>query len=198
MNDFFDLARRQRAHRAFTDETVDDATIERLLTAATYAPSAENRQPWVFVVVRDAELRGRLGDLMEKAWNAARSYSRSRLDDALFAAVDAGLGGGGIAGAPVMIVVGADLDRVHPNAVGSSLFPAVQNLLLAATALGLGSALTTIATGHAAELRAIVDLPESVLPVAVVPLGRPVRALGPSRREAAVEHTSRDRYGTAW
>ena len=65
----------------------------------------------------------------------------------------------------------------------SSIFPAIQNLLLAAGALGLGSALTTIATAFADELRDAVGLPETVVPVAVVPLGVPARPLGPPRRE---------------
>ena len=184
MSEFFDLIRRQRACRSFSDDAVDDETVERLLEAATFAPSAENSQPWIFVVVRDGELRGALGELMAKAWRAARAYTQARLDDRLFAEVDAGLGSGTIAAAPVLVVVGVDLDLVHPNAVGSSAFPAVQNLLLAATALGLGSALTTIATTHAAELRALVDQPPNFEPVAVIPIGHPATPLGPSRRRA--------------
>ena len=70
--------------------------------------------------------------------------------------------------------------------------------MLAANALGLGSALTTITTGFADELRAAVDLPESVVPVAVVPLGFPERPLGPPRRDPFAAHTHRDRYGDPW
>jgi nitroreductase len=181
--DFFDLARHQRAHRAFRDNPVSDATVERLLVAATHAPSAENCQPWEFVVVREPQTRAALGSLMAEIWQSVRAYSESRLDPTLFADVDAGLAGGGVAAAPVLIVVCVDTDRVHPGAVASSAFPAVQNLLLAATALGLGSALTTIATQHAARLRGMLGLAEGIDPVAVVPIGHPVRALGPSRRE---------------
>jgi nitroreductase len=182
MSDFFDLVRRQRACRSFSDDAVDDAVVERLLAAATFAPSAENSQPWIFVVVRDAGRRAALGALMAKAWRSARAYSRARLDDRLFAEVDAGLGSGAIAAAPVLIVVGVDLDLVHPNSVGSSAFPAVQNLLLAATQLGLGSALTTIATTHGAELRTVLEQPPMFEPVAVIPIGHPTRPLGPARR----------------
>jgi nitroreductase len=82
--------------------------------------------------------------------------------------------------------------------VPSSIFPALQNLLLAAGAVGLGSALTTIATAFADELREAVGLPPEVVPVAVVPLGVPAKPLGPSRREPFVDHTHRDRYGTPW
>ncbi len=82
--------------------------------------------------------------------------------------------------------------------MASSIFPAVQNLLLAATALGLGSALTTITTGYRAELQRLLDLPEHVRPVAVIPLGHPARPLGPPRREPFDAHTHRDRYGLRW
>ena len=82
--------------------------------------------------------------------------------------------------------------------IASSIYPATQNLLLAATALGLGSAFTTITTAFSDELRALVGLPEHVLPQVVVPLGYPAKPLGPPRREPFTEHTHRDRYGTAW
>jgi nitroreductase len=98
----------------------------------------------------------------------------------------------------VLVVVAADTERGFPSTVGSSIFPAIQNLLLAATALGLGSALTTITTAFADELRELLGLPEHIAPQAVVPLGYPARPLGLSRREPFAEHTHRDRFGTPW
>ncbi len=197
-DDFFDLAARQRAHRAFTNDPVDDATIERLLDAAVRAPSAENMQPWEFIVVRAAAARARIGTLMVQAWEGGgRHFSEGRLPPGMLADVDAGIRGG-VAGAPVVIVVCADLERGHEATIGSSIFPAVQNLLLAATALGLGSALTTIATSFAHELRALLELPERVRPAAVVPIGHPARALGPSRRNPATTHMHRDHYNNPW
>jgi nitroreductase len=196
--DLFAVVRRQRACRAFSDDPVDDAVIARVLEAATFAPSAENRQPWEFVVVRDPRTRAHLGDLTAQAWEAGgREFARTRLDDKLMADVDAGATGG-VAAAPVMIVVCADTARGLVQTVPSSIFPATQNLLLAATALGLGSALTTLTTAFAAEIRALLGLPEQLVPVAIVPLGQPARALGPPRREPFDAHTHRERYGTAW
>jgi nitroreductase len=95
-------------------------------------------------------------------------------------------------------VVAVDLERGLEQTVGSSIFPAVQNLLLAASALGLGSALTTIATAFSAELAALTALPEHVRPVAVVPIGWPARPLAPGRRAPFPEHTAREQYGTPW
>ncbi len=196
--DFFSLVRTQRAHRAFADRPVSDAVIGLVLEAATYAPSAENRQPWEFVVVRDPQLRARIGDLTRRVWDErARDFARRRLAPGLFADVEAGATGG-VSRAPVLVVVAADTERGLAATIPSSIFPAVQNLLLAATALGLGSALTTLTTGAATELREIVEMPEHVVPVAVIPLGLPARNLGPPRREPVSAHTHRDRFGTSW
>jgi nitroreductase len=179
----------QRAHREFSSEPVPDEDIAKILTAATHAPSAENSQPWEFIVVTDDKLRAALGELMRRAWDGGgRDASRDALTADVFADVDRGLTGG-IASAPVMILCCADLNRTRKETVGSSLFPAVQNLLVAATALGYGSALTTIATVFTHELRNLPGFPESVVPVALVPLGRPARKLGPPRRDPAGERT---------
>ena len=199
MTDLFDVVHAQRACRSFAPTPVSDDELGRLLDAATYAPSAENRQPWVFVVVRDPALRSRLHDLTERAWAAGgRDYAAGRLTPGLLADVDHGIAGGGYRAAPVVVVVAADTDRGHPATVPSSIFPAVQNLCLAAGALGLGSALTTLTTTFAGELGTMLELPAAVVPQAVVPIGHPARPLGPPRREPFATHTHRDRFGTPW
>ncbi len=76
-HDFFDVVARQRACRAFADTPVSDEDVARVLTAATYAPSAENKQPWEFVVVRDPETRAAIGALTRRAWERAVARSRS-------------------------------------------------------------------------------------------------------------------------
>jgi nitroreductase len=196
--DFFAVVHAQRACRAFRDDPVPDELIARVLDAATFAPSAENSQPWAFVVVRDATVRERIGDLTQRAWEEhGREHSATRLTPEVFADVSRGATGG-ISAAPVLVVVAHDTNRGLRATVGSSIYPAIQNLLLAATALGLGSALTTITTVFADELRARVGMPDAVLPVAVVPLGFPARPLGPPRRDPFATHTHRDQYGTPW
>lgn len=199
MTDFFDVALRQRACRDFSAEPVPDDDVERILEAATHAPSAENAQPWVFVVVRDDEIRLALADLTRRVWSSgARDSALTRLEPKLAADVDGGVERG-LGGAPVVVVVAADTTSgVHPRAIASSIFPAVQNLLLAAGALGYGSALTTLTVAFGDELRAIVDLPEHITPMAVIPVGRPARPLGRPRRRPVSELTHRDQYGRAW
>ena len=199
MTDFFEVALRQRACRDFSAEPVPDEDIERILEAATHAPSAENTQPWVFVVVRDDETRKELDELTQRVWNAgARDQAMARLDAKLAADVDAGIERG-LGGAPVVVVVAADSKSgVHPKAVTSSIFPAVQNLLLAANALGYGSALMTLTAAAGDDLRAIVEMPDHLTPMAVIPLGRPARPLGRPRRRPVAESTHRDQYGRPW
>jgi nitroreductase len=199
VSDLFDVIHAQRACRKFSDRAVDDATLAQVLDAATFAPSAENRQPWVFIVVRDDSLRAQVHDLTERAWaGGGRAFAETRLDGALLAEVDHGVAGGGYRGAPVLVVVAADTERCLGTTISSSIFPATQNLLLAATALGLGSALTTLTTAFGDELSTLLALPAHVSPQVVVPLGYPERPLGPPRREPFAEHTHRDHYGTPW
>jgi nitroreductase len=193
--DLFSLVRAQRAHRAFLDRPVSDELVARLLEAATYAPSAENRQPWEFVVVRDERLRARIGDLTRRLWEThARDFARDRLSPSLFADVDRGADGG-VSQAPVLVVVGADTARGLPATIPSSIFPAVQNLLLAARAAGLGAALITLPLWSRFLARRALGLPFGIAPCAVIPLGWPKGRYGPTTRRPVGEVVSLDRYG---
>ncbi len=194
----FDVMLRQRACRQFDDRPVDAELIERCLAAAVHAPSAENRQPWVFIVVTKADLRAKIGSLTRRAWQSgAREHAEGRLPGSLLRAVDQGVHGG-IESAPVIVVVCGDSDLGIESTLPSSVFPAVQNLLLAAGALGLGSAMTTLATLYADELEDLLDLPPSVRPMAVVPIGWPYRPLGPPTRLPLHLRVHTDRYGNRW
>lgn len=195
---FFEVVLRQRACRSFAPDPVEDQVIHKLLEAATHAPSAENRQPWVFVVVRRDELREAIGAVYLRAWvSGARAHSEGRLDERLLTEVDEGARGG-VAAAPVLVVVCGDTDKSHPQALASSIFPAVQNLLLSAGAVGLGSALTTLAVVDRGGISGLLDLPAHIVPMAIVPLGWPSRTLGPPRREPVEEKAYRDVFGSSW
>ena len=194
MPEFFDVVLGQRAYRSLLPDPVPDELVTRVLEAATHAPSAENHQPWEFVVVRDEATRTAIGRLTQELWEAAgREHSRG-LPPAFFAAVDA-WATGGLAAAPVHVVVCGDTTRCPEPQLPSSIYPAVQNLLLAAGALGLGSLMSTLPVVNRAAFSPLLGLPDHVVAMALVPLGWPARPLGPARREPVAGHTHYDRWG---
>ncbi|MFN8508440.1 MAG: nitroreductase family protein [Dehalococcoidia bacterium] len=178
----------QRAVRRFRDEPVEDATIERVLAAATRAPSARNIQPWRFVVVRNPETKGRLGDIFDEL--GQQMYGPNAPDHDHWRDV------------PVLVVVCAEMvfgrDVGGEAALAASVYPAVQNLLLAAHAIGLGTVLTTRWKRREAELRPLLGLPENVSVLAIVPMGWPDRAYGKNRRAPVAGFMSRERFGEPW
>ena len=193
---FFEVVLTQRAARSFRPDEVADELLTRILTAATHAPSAENSQPFVFIVVRDPDTRAALGALTARLWEGgARDLEAGRLSPAFLREVDEGAMGG-VAGAPVLVVVCGDTRRTYPQSMDASVFPAVQNLLLAAHALGLGSTLTTLPVLAGTELTTLLALPPEVVPLAVIPIGYPARPLGPPRRSPLAEKAHLNRYGT--
>jgi nitroreductase len=196
--EFFDVILHQRACREFEERQVSDDLVTRCLQAAVHAPSAENLQPWVFVVVRDPAQRQAVNNLTRRAWReGGRLHAESRLAPAFFKEVDHGAEHG-MDTAPVIVVVCGDASIGLEVTLPASVYPATQNLLLAANALGLGSAMTTLATLFAEELGTVLGLPQSVRPMAVIPLGWPARPLGSPRRLPLSERAHLDRYGNRW
>jgi nitroreductase len=192
----------QRACRRFDpDGKVLDADLELMLESAVHAPSAENSQPWSFVVVRNEETRAQLAEWWTETWNAGGGdFVRQSLDDkVLVADLEYGFSRGGFAAAPVIVVVCADSERVPEIYAPSSIYPAVQNLLLAAADLGYASCLTTgLTTFGVDRVRDKLQLPDTLSPMAAVYLGRSARKLSPPRRRPATSVTYREQFGTPW
>jgi nitroreductase len=192
----------QRACRRFDpDGKVLDADLELMLESAVHAPSAENSQPWSFVVVRNEETRAQLAEWWTETWNAGGGdFVRQSLDDkVLVADLEYGFSRGGFAAAPVIVVVCADSERVPEIYAPSSIYPAVQNLLLAAADLGYASCLTTgLTTFGVDRVRDKLQLPDTLSPMAAVYLGRSARKLSPPRRRPATSVTYREQFGTRW
>jgi nitroreductase len=178
----------QRAVRKFSDRPVDDSIIAKILQAATRAPSARNVQPWRFIVVRERETKRLLGEVFDQL--GAQLYGAGAPDRTPWKDV------------PVLIAVCSE--RVFgegesaATALGASIYPAVQNLLLAAHSLGLGSVLTTRWKSREAEIRPLLGLPESMSLHAIIPLGWPDQAYGRNRRRHLGEVAFRERFGEAW
>jgi nitroreductase len=202
VGDLFAVMHAQRACRRFDpDGKVLDSDLEQMLEAAVHAPSAENTQPWAFVVVRDEQTRAELADWWTQLWKGGGAdLVRQRLDDAaLLADLEFGFARGGLAAAPVVVVVCADLDRVDEIYAASSIYPCVQNLLLAAADLGYGTCLTTgLTTFGVDRVRQLLALPANVIPMAAVYIGVPASKLSPPRRRPAASVTYRERFGSPW
>lgn len=202
MGELLAVMHAQRACRRFDpDGKVLDADLERMLQAAVHAPSAENTQPWSFVVVRNDQARAQLADWWTETWNAGGGdFVRQSLDDkVLVADLEYGFNRGGFAAAPVVVVVCADTERVPEIYAPSSIYPAVQNLLLAAADLGYASCLTTgLTTFGVDRVRDKLQLPDTLLPMAAVYLGRSARKLSPPRRRPAASVTYREQFGNPW
>jgi nitroreductase len=196
---FFDVVLGQRACREFTDDPVSDEELEKIMLAATFAPSVMNHQPWVFVVVRANEGRQQLTTIGRELWehHGGREAFVGLMPTELLDDVDLGFIKT-METAPVFIVVAGDTSITPEDQLSYSIYPAVQNLLLAANALGLGSALTTMATQRAAEVQKLTGLPPSILPMAIVPIGRPARKLGKPRRQPVGQKAFRENYSNAW
>jgi nitroreductase len=179
---------RQRANREFTAEPVDDALVERILAMATRAPSARNAQTWRFVVVRDRETKSKLGAIFDELGGqmyGANAPQRTPWSDV-----------------PVLVAVCSEAafgtDDAGMAALGASIYPAVQNLLLAAQAAGLGTVLTTRAKRREADLRPLLGLPDTMGVYAIIPMGWPAQKLGRNRRKPVAEVTFREQYGQPW
>jgi nitroreductase len=195
---FFEVVLNQRAHRALRPDPVPEALIEQILTAGTHAPSAKNCQPWRFVVVQDPEIRRQIGEGARAAWEGFAKATHADQTDPMFLAVDR-WATGGLAEAPVILVLCGDTTILPLDQMGSSIYPAAQNILLAAAALGLGSLMSSLplyAPGGA--FARILGLPDHIVPLATLPIGYPARPLGRPRRRPIAELTSRDRFGVRW
>lgn len=202
MGDLLAVIHAQRACRRFDpDGKVPDSDVEQMLAAAVHAPSAENTQPWTFIVVRDDRNRALLAGWWTETWNAGGGdfVKQSVEDKALVADLEFGCSKGGFAAAPVVIVVCADTDRVPEIYAPPSIYPAVQNMLLAAADLGYGSCLTTgLTTFGVDQVRELLEFPQNLIPMAAVYVGLPARKLSPPRRRPATSLTCRERFGTPW
>ncbi len=193
----------QRAIRRLRTDPVDDALLLRLIELALKAPTGSNAQNWEFVVVRDRAIKEKFGRLNGGAWGIYGRIGRwlSRNDPAMqrvLAAVQ--WQADHFADIPVLIVPCLRGPRLPwpPLAATSyygSIYPSVQNLLLAARAAGLGAALITLPLWSTVLARRALGLPWSVTPCAVIPLGWPRGRYGPTTRRPVAEVVHWDRFG---
>jgi nitroreductase len=193
----------QRAVRRLLPDPVDDDTLLRVIELATKAPTGSNRQGWEFVVVRDPDVKHQLARLNRQAWSVYRRLGKRHARDEgskkIVAAVQWQADHFEEVPAIVVACLHGRAPVFGPPVLASSwygsAYPAVQNLLLAARAVGLGATLTTLPVWSATLARRTLGLPSSVTPVAVVPLGWPQGRYGPTTRKPVGEVVHLDRYG---
>jgi nitroreductase len=168
--DFFETVRARRSVRAFRPDPVDEADIERILEAARLAPSANNRQEWRFVVVRDALTRQMLSIAAE--------------------------GQAFVAEAPVVVaacaVESSHVMRSGHPAYAIDLAIAIEHMALASASLGLGSC--WIGAFNEARVREILGIPESVRVVELLALGHPDHEPNPRPRKPMDEIVRNEKW----
>lgn len=210
--DAFEVMRSQRSVKRFLPDPVDRADIETILTAATWAPNGSNRQAWEFIVVDDPDIKAALADVYRDSWNflyeqrsTRRSFHDSRTAPAKMIRDSQHLKEH-LEDAPVLILVCMDTAKNLVSADGvmrmyreegnyTSTLPAVQNLMIAARALGLGTCLTTALNVLAEKAKDILDLPDEMRTIALIPLGYPEEPFRPLNRIPAEESTHWNRWG---
>lgn len=194
-----------RAIRRYTDEPVPDGDLATILWHASRAPSGSNRQPFRFLALRDGPqaraAKHLLGTSFRAGWAAKQgadgytegsgldaSSPKARQAAAMQHFVDH------LEEVPVVVLVCLVRYRDSNPYEGASVYPACQNLLLAARALGYGGALTMWHLGVEADLRELLGIPDHVALSACITLGRPAGSHGPVRRRPLGDLVYDDRW----
>ena len=214
-----------RAIRRFKPDPVPEELLTRILDAAIRAPSAGNAQNWAFIVVRDPQQRHRLGAIYRRAsdivaqFYAARGRPSHMTDEQYRRLMSSGSYRWNHMGeAPVLLVpclkfealpsppatvVPVDLQAKYQELrlnrlSGASIYPAIQNIILACRAVGLGTLITTNHTVLDEEVAAVLALTREMRTYALMPIGYPRDKFGPLSRRPVAEVACSDRYGTMW
>ena len=194
-----------RSIRRYTDEPVPPEALRTMLFAATRAPSGSNRQPFRFVVLTDGpvarEAKALIGDAARQAWGSKRTRDgydtgsgtdatsrKARMAATMQAYVDE------FERVPVLILPCLIRYRGPAPTEGASVYPACQNLLLAARALGFGGVLTIWHALVEPQLHELLHIPDDVFIAATMTLGRPAGANGPVRRRPLPELVFEERW----
>ena len=216
MADLYETMSTLRAVRRLRPDPIPDDVMHRLLQAACWAPTGGNQQPWMVIVVTDPEKKQALKDIYKPQWDkyiiGFHKRSEGMSEDAIAKRNRMVAAGDYLAEnlheAPAILMFCADpsrmaitdakLDRISMVG-GGSVYPPVQNLMLACVAEGIGCTLTTLHCLREAEVKSALEIPDEWATVAMVPIGYPVnKGHGPITRRPVEEMTYRDTFGNAW
>lgn len=210
-DDLYALMSTTRSIRRISDAPIPDDVLQRVLQAAIWAPSGGNRQPWRIIAVRDRDTKQKLSDIYVDEWAKYVDFNMKKVEGASSEIVEAlrkGLAVGTrlaetLADVPVVAMFVHDPSALYvtdegygrsPVVGGASLYPAVQNLLLAARAEGLGGVLTTLISSREPDVRQVLGFPDTWGVYAMVPLGYPRGQHGPLTRAPFSEMIKFDRW----
>jgi nitroreductase/alkylhydroperoxidase family enzyme len=211
--DLYEAASTTRAVRRLRPDPIPEDVLRRVLRAATWAPSGGNLQPWHVIAVRDPARKKGLAELYRGLWSDYAVRRRALIEplpDAVREPAERALRSGDhlaehLGEVPVINAFCFHPERLHitdaelgrPSVVGgASLYPAVQNLLLACRAEGLGCVLTTLLCSREKEVRELLEIPEPWATCAFVPIGWPVgTGHGPLSRRPVEQAAFGDRFG---
>ena len=199
----FEAMYSQRSITRFRPDPVPKEAIDKIIEAATQAPSGGNLQHWEFIAITDPEVIAQVGNLYREVWLAQMGAQSGPDESPVYRA--ARHLANHMPEVPAMIVACVDHSKgyapqtpgqpVNPGLYASSIWPAVQNLFLAARALGLGTRLTTSHIREEQRIKDILGIPDHVEAVMLTPLGYPRGSFGPMQRQPAAQVTSYNRYG---
>jgi nitroreductase len=195
--------RTQRAIRRLKPDPVDDEVLLRCIEMALNAPTGSNSQSWHWIVIRDRAVKEKLAGLYRRSWAIYGGLGRrlrgadpktSRIIDAVQWQVDH------FEDIPVLVIPclrGLRLNAVpiFASSYYGSVYPAIQNFLLACRAEGLGAALTTLPLWSTILARRALGLPLNVQPIAVIPVGWPKGRYGPVTRKPVEKVVHYERWG---
>ena len=177
------------------DRPVSDQDLRLILDAATRGPAGGGNERARYLVVRDPELKRRLGEIYRRAAEVALAhYEEAARTDPVAARMlkSAWHLADHLGEAPALILVTA---RGKRGFVESSVYPGVQNLMLAARSLGLGTTLTTIHQRHEDEVKELLGIPDDQLTFCLIPVGHPLGRWGEAKRLPVDEVAYWDRWG---
>lgn len=196
----------QRAVRRVLPDPVDDAIVLRCIELALKAPTGSNGQNWEFVVVKEAAVKERLAAQYRRAWALYGRAGKARVKDdetmsKVLGAVESQVEH--FTDIPVLVVAClrggkvpfAPQPAIAESSYYGSIYPSVQNLLLAARSMGLGASLITLPLWSLTVARAALELPIRVQPCCIVPLGWPRGRYGPTTRKPVGDVVHLDRFG---
>ena len=203
-----------RAVRRLRPDPIPQDVLQRILQAAAWAPSGGNVQPWRIIVVRDSDKRRAIGDLYRPQWETYGRNARlgmASMSEQMRAKRGRMLDacdhlGEHMGDAPAILVFCfnpdlmaiTDVDLPRPSVVGGgSVYPALQNAMLACVAEGIGCTLTTLLCYEEGNMKTLLDIPDDWFTCAVMPIGYPVRGgHGPISRRPVAKLCYDDAFGT--